>query len=72
MTTENNKKKIPLLSCPFCGQNDAIYASHPKIGQHYIFCMCCEAQGPLSQSRFGAGLQWNGLALPRSFENAGN
>jgi formate dehydrogenase maturation protein FdhE len=63
-TKENKKTTMERLSaCPFCGVEDAVASANPMMGQHYILCCCCEAQGPRAQNKIVAGKLWNRLAV---------
>jgi len=56
----------PIL-CPFCGNQDSTIESRMRTAakglesegqEHYVFCHCCEAQGPPSPIREHARMLW--------------
>ena len=71
VTKENQKTTIPVLStCPFCGEDDAVASANPMMGQHYVICCCCEAQGPAAQTKRDAISLWNDLENAKADSSA--
>jgi len=44
--------------CPFCGYDDSEVRSDAK-GWYWVYCYCCECQGPSSPGKKRAWEAWN-------------
>lgn len=51
---------MEIKECPFCGNKDTSLHGKSDLYEHdYIFCHCCEAQGPRAPDGPKAIKAWN-------------